>query len=197
MTLAPHPPLHEFYDDAARRESFVRDIFDEAAPWYDRTMRFMSLGSRSRYRHNALERNGLEPGMKVLDVATGTGAVARAALPLTKEHRSIIGLDPSFGMLAAGRAKAPLTNVQAKSEQLPFADRSFDLVTIGFALRHFADLNTVFAECFRVLRPGGRLLILKITTPESRVGRSLLGAYSAAGCRRRSGSCRGARARQS
>jgi demethylmenaquinone methyltransferase/2-methoxy-6-polyprenyl-1,4-benzoquinol methylase len=80
-------------------------------------------------------------------------------------------------MLIAGREKARIANVQAKSERLPFADASFDLVTIGFALRHFADLDGVFAECARVLRPGGKLLILEITAPRSAAGRVMLGAY--------------------
>lgn len=177
MTISPHPLLREFYDDSSKRESVVRDIFDDAAPWYDRATQFMSFGSGSRYRREALVRAGLKPGMRVLDVATGTGVVARAAALVTNDRQSIVGLDPSYGMLAAGRTKLTFNNVQAKSEGLPFASDSFDLITIGFAMRHFADLKQVFTECSRVLRPGGRLLILEITTPRSRVARSLLGAY--------------------
>lgn len=177
MTTTPHPPLREFYDDPSQRESFVREIFDDTAPWYDLATQFMSLGSGSRYRREALERAGLQPGMRVLDVATGTGVVARAAAAVTNDSRSIIGLDPSYGMLAAGRTKAAFNILQATSEALPFAPGSFDLITIGFAMRHFADLNRVFSECARVLRPGGRLLILEITAPESRLARSLLGVY--------------------
>src|SRR2546430_11852133 len=78
-------------------------------------------------------------------------------------------------MLAAGDATS--SRVQATSEALPFADAAFDFITIGFALRHFADLHTAFRECRRVLRPGGKLLILEITAPEPRVGRAPLGAY--------------------
>ncbi len=177
MTISPHPPLHEFYEEPSQRESFVRDIFDDTAPWYDRATQFMSFGSGSRYRREALQRAGLKPGMRVLDVATGTGVVAREAAVVTKDPHSIVGLDPSYGMLAAGRAKATFDNVQARSEALPFRDQSFDLITIGFAMRHFADLKHVFSECARVLRPGGRLLILEITAPQSRVARILLGAY--------------------
>jgi demethylmenaquinone methyltransferase / 2-methoxy-6-polyprenyl-1,4-benzoquinol methylase len=115
--------------------------------------------------------------MRVLDIATGTGVVAREAAAVTKDVRAITGLDPSYGMLAAGRLKAKFSNVQAKSESLPFRDQSFDLITIGFAMRHFADLKHVFTECARVLRPGGKLLILEITAPDSRIARSLLGAW--------------------
>lgn len=177
MNLAPHPPLRNFYGDPSRRQSFVRDIFDDTAPWYDRAIALMSFGSGDCYRRDALVRAGVKPGMRILDVATGTGVVARAAAGVTSDGERIIGLDPSFGMLAAGRAKRAFPNVQATSEQLPFAEHSFDLITIGFALRHFADLHRVFAECFRVLRPSGTLLILEITTPESRIARALLGTY--------------------
>lgn len=177
MTISPHPPLHEFYEEPSQRESVVRRIFDDGAPWYDRATQFLSFGSGSRYRREALERAGLKPGMRVLDIATGTGVVAREASVVTKDRRAITGLDPSFGMLAAGRAKATFDNVQAVSESLPFRDQSFDFITIGFAMRHFADLKGVFTECARVLRPGGRLLILEITAPEGRVARTLLGAW--------------------
>jgi demethylmenaquinone methyltransferase / 2-methoxy-6-polyprenyl-1,4-benzoquinol methylase len=180
MNLAPHPPLPEFYGEPERRQSFVRDIFDDTAPWYDRAVALMSFGSGVRYRREALVRAGLKPGMRMLDIATGTGVVARAAAEVTNDGEGIVGLDPSIGMIAAGRAKRIFRNVQARSEQLPFADRSFDLITIGFAMRHFADLDRVFAECVRVLRPGGRILILEITTPESRIARTFLGAYMGA-----------------
>src|SRR4030081_1785643 len=112
MTLAPHLPLTDFYGDPSNRESFVRDIFDESATWYDRATAFVSMGSGNRYRREALQRAGLQSGTKLLDIATGTGVVARAAATIT---RDITGLDPSFGMLAAGRTKALLQNVQAVS----------------------------------------------------------------------------------
>lgn len=175
--VAPHPPLREFYGEAAQREHFVKDLFDGTAPWYDWAIAFLSFGSGSWYRRQVLARAGLKPADRVLDVATGTGVVAREALRTTP---SVIGLDPSIGMLLAGREKASIANVQGKSEALPFADASFDLITIGFALRHFADLDRVFAECARVLRPNGRLLILEITAPESPVRRAALAAYMGA-----------------
>ena len=172
--IPPHPPLSEFYRDAADREGFVKDLFDGSAPWYDWAIAFLSFGSGNWYRRQVLARAGLEKGDRVLDIATGTGVVARQARFITP---SVIGLDPSIGMLIAGREKARSTNVQGKSERLPFRDQSFDLITIGFALRHFADLDAVFRECARVLRPDGKLLILEITAPGSRIGRALLGAY--------------------
>ena len=172
---APHPPLRDFYGDAARRERWVRNLFDDTAPWYDTTVAFLSFGSGHWYRRDALRRAGLQPGDRLLDLATGTGVVARAGSTITQH---IVGADPSIGMLRAGPTS--LTKVQATSEALPFADASFDFITIGFALRHFADLDGVFRECRRILRPGGRILILEITAPESRLRRALLGAYMGA-----------------
>jgi len=173
--LAPHPPLENYYGDASQREGFVRTIFDDTAPWYDQTISFMSFGSGDRYRREAVVRNGLQPGMKMLDVASGTGVVARAALEATKNDVGIVALDPSIGMLRAGRS--PLRRVQAKAESLPMASEQFDFLTIGFALRHFADLRGVFEECRRVLKPGGRLLILELTAPRSAPARAFLGLY--------------------
>ena len=173
--LAPHPPLENCYGDASKREGFVRTIFDDTAPWYDQTISFMSFGSGDRYRRDAVLRNGLRAGMKMLDVASGTGVVARAALEATKNDVDVVSLDPSIGMLRAGRSS--VDKVQAKAESLPMASNHFDFLTIGFALRHFADLRGVFDECRRVLKPGGRLLILELTAPRSAPARAFLGLY--------------------
>jgi len=174
---SPHPPLRAFYRHPGEREHFVRDLFDGTAPWYDWAIAFLSFGSGNWYRRQALTRAGLRRGDRVLDIATGTGVVARAAADVIGEGHSVIGLDPSIGMLIAGRQKAQFPNVQARSERLPFRDQTFDCITIGFALRHFGDLDRVFNECARVLRPNGKIVILEITAPQSRIARSLLGAY--------------------
>jgi demethylmenaquinone methyltransferase/2-methoxy-6-polyprenyl-1,4-benzoquinol methylase len=118
-----------------------------------------------------LQRAGLTRGMRLLDLATGTGVVARAAGSITTD---IVGSDASIGMLVAGRRRHHLPLIQNVGERLPFRDSSFDMLTIGFALRHFADLNALFAELHRVLRPQGRVLILEITPPRSRVGHAVL-----------------------
>src|SRR6185369_7909807 len=172
--LPPHPPLQQYYAQPESREQFVRQIFDETAEWYDTIIGMLSFGSGNRYRFQALERAGLNARTKVLDCATGTGVVARAALRVTK---NVIGLDPSIGMLVAGRRVAKFTQVQARAESLPFADGTFDLLTVGYAMRHFADLRATFAEYRRVLRPGGKVLIMEITPPPSKAGRAMLSFY--------------------
>jgi demethylmenaquinone methyltransferase / 2-methoxy-6-polyprenyl-1,4-benzoquinol methylase len=173
--VAPHPPLTKFYGDPAHREEYVREIFDETAPWYDWAVRFMSFGSGEWYRREAVKRAGVKRGTKLLDLATGTGVVARAAIEVTGDARTIVGVDPSFGMLHSAHDASP--KIQGKAESLPLRSSSFDAISIGFALRHFADLGVVFGECHRVLRPGGRILILEITAPESRLARAFLGTY--------------------
>jgi demethylmenaquinone methyltransferase/2-methoxy-6-polyprenyl-1,4-benzoquinol methylase len=169
--LPPHPPLPQYYGDASQRQRFVREIFDETATWYDGIISVLSFGSGGRYRRDALVRAGLNPSTRLLDLASGTQPVARAAAAITP---TITGADPSIGMLLAGRSKSRLTLVQTAGECLPFRDASFDLLSVGFAMRHFADLHVVFDECHRVLAPGGRLLIMEITPPRSRFGASLL-----------------------
>jgi demethylmenaquinone methyltransferase/2-methoxy-6-polyprenyl-1,4-benzoquinol methylase len=163
--LAPHPPLREFYGDAAARSGWVNDLFDESAPDYDRVADWMSLGGGRRYRRDALTRAGLVPGMRVLDVATGTGLVAAAAIEAGVEPRRIVGLDPSRGMLRQNRYGARL--VQGRGEALPFPDGAFDFVVMGYAMRHVEDLALLFGEFRRVLRPGGRALVLEISRPAS------------------------------
>ncbi len=192
--IAPHPPLTQYYGEPEKREEYVRGIFDETAPWYDWATWFLSFGSGDWYRREALKRAGLAPGMKLLDLASGTGVVARAATEVTNDPRAIVGMDASFGMLQSGRTLS--SKVQSPAERLPLRDASFDRISIGFALRHFADLSVVFSECHRVLRPGGRIVILEITAPESRVARAFLGLYmgrfAPAVIRLRTGSARAA-----
>jgi demethylmenaquinone methyltransferase / 2-methoxy-6-polyprenyl-1,4-benzoquinol methylase len=115
--------------------------------------------------------------MRLLDVATGTGLVARSAIDILGEANAVVGLDPSRGMLEqAGRAvTSPL--VQARAEALPFRSDRFDRVSMGYALRHVAELEVTFREFSRVLKPGGRLLILEISRPRLPITRWVLQLY--------------------
>ena len=171
----PHPNLPRYYADAEGKRRFVGGMFDASAGDYDRVDRVLAFGTGSRYRRDALLRGGLAAGMRLLDVAVGTGLVAKEALAIVGAQGSVTGIDPSAGMMSAVGAGLPL--VRGRAESLPFAAASFDFVTLGFALRHLSDLDCVFGEFRRVLRPGGRLLVLEITRPEGRVATALLKAY--------------------
>lgn len=175
--LPPHPPLPGYYGESAARETWVRGLFDRTAVDYDRVEALMSGGSGAWYRGEALARAGLAPGMRVLDVASGTGLVAGAAKACVGDAGEVIAVDPSLGMLAAGTRFGGIARVGGRAERLPFADGGFDFVSMGFALRHVADLGTVFREYRRVLRPGGRLCVLEISRPQGRLAMAALEAY--------------------
>lgn len=173
---APLPPMPAYYADAEGKRRFTRRMFDASAPDYDRVDRLLALGSGTRYRRQALLRHGLAPGMRMLDVAVGTGLVARGALRIVGDGGRVVGVDPSAGMMAQSSLRG-LALARGRAEALPFAGHSFDFLCMGYALRHLADLEAAFREFRRVLRPGGRLLVLEITRPEGRVATALLKAY--------------------
>jgi len=170
----PHPVLEEYYSTAADRQSFVGELFDGAARYYNRIGQMLDLGSGPWYRRQALRRAGLRPGMRLLDVATGTGLVARGAASIIGEPGGVIGVDPSRGMLREARKAVSGSLVQGRAEALPFRDDRFDMLSMGFALRHVPDLEAAFQEYRRVLRPGGRLLLLEVSRPPSPVSRWLI-----------------------
>lgn len=175
--VEPHHQLSEYYEGPPGKPRFVVDLFDQGAPHYARAERIVSMGSGYLYRRNALLRAGLRPGMRLLDVATGTGLVARAALRLGLAPTDVVGVDPSAGMLReAGRA-LPFEVVRATADDLPFASERFDFLSMGYALRHVADLTRTFAEYRRVLRPDGTLLLLEISRPSSPLGYKVAKAY--------------------
>lgn len=174
--LAPHTPLPAYYGDEAEHQQFLLRIFDDTAPDYDRIERVLALGSGPWYRRKALERAGLVAGAQVLDVGIGTGLVAREALTLIGPRGLLVGVDPSPGMM--GQVTLPgVELVRGRAEALPRPDASSDFISMGYALRHIADVNAAFAEFFRVLRPGGRLLVLEISKPAGRTGTAVLKAY--------------------
>ncbi len=172
----PHAPLLSYYEAPGARQGFVRDLFNRTAGAYDGINRVMSFGSGAWYRRQALVRAGLRPGARMLDVAVGTGLVAREAVGILGDPNGVIGLDVSEGMLAvAGGLGIP--RVQARAEALPLADGSLDFISMGYALRHVADLLALFGEFRRVLRPGGRVLLLELGRPESALGYAVAKAW--------------------
>ncbi|GAA0586120.1 bifunctional demethylmenaquinone methyltransferase/2-methoxy-6-polyprenyl-1,4-benzoquinol methylase UbiE [Craurococcus roseus] len=175
----PHRPLTRWYGAPAERAGFVRALFNGTAADYDRINGVFSLGTGGWYRRQALRRAGLAPGQRVLDVAVGTGLVAAEAVRVLGDPGAVTGLDLSEGMLAEARRRLPggARLVQARAEALPVADGSVDFLSMGYALRHVSDLGVAFAEYQRVLRPGGRVLLLEIGRPEGPAARTLLKAY--------------------
>jgi demethylmenaquinone methyltransferase/2-methoxy-6-polyprenyl-1,4-benzoquinol methylase len=179
--VTPHPPIEGYYEKPAEKRAFLTSIFDDTAVDYDKVEHWLSLGSGRWYRRQALARAGLKPGMHVADVATGTGLVAREALALmTVEGRvqgSLIGIDPSPGMLAQAKKSLGIDTRVATAESLPFEDAAFDFLSMGYALRHVEDIASAFREYHRVLKPGGKVCILEITRPTTSIGRRFLKLY--------------------
>jgi demethylmenaquinone methyltransferase/2-methoxy-6-polyprenyl-1,4-benzoquinol methylase len=176
-TLPPHPPLARYYSEANQRDDFVRGLFDRGAPAYNQVNALCSFGSGGRYRRNALQRSGLAPGQRMLDVAVGTGLVAHEAVSILGRPEDVIGLDLSAGMLREAGARLPIPLIQARAEAIPLAGSSVDLLSMGYALRHVTDLTRTFREFHRVLRSGGRILLLEIDHPGSHLGGAALRFY--------------------
>jgi demethylmenaquinone methyltransferase / 2-methoxy-6-polyprenyl-1,4-benzoquinol methylase len=168
--------------DKARR---VRAVFDSVAGNYDLMNDLMSAGAHRFWKRFALSLTGLRPGGRVLDVAGGTGDLAVGLARQVGRSGQVVLADINAAMLDAGRDRlidAGLVGnvrcVQADAEQLPFADESFDCVTIGFGLRNITDKARALASMRRVLKSGGQLLVLEFSTPVSPALAGLYDAYS-------------------
>jgi len=166
--------MQAYFSDETERRALTQAMFNEAASGYDSAEALTALGSGSWYRREVLRREGLRPGMQVLDVAAGTGLVTAEALALAGPHGRVIALDPSPGMLAELRRKLSCETIEAYAESIPLPDRQMDFLSMGYALRHVGDLDRAFAEYWRVLKPGGRVCVMEISRPASRLGRMLL-----------------------
>lgn len=152
-------------------------MFDQSAGSYDAISQWMSFGTGRRHRGQVLRHAGLSAGCSMLDVACGTGQVALAGQGLVGATGCVIGLDVSLGMLAQARQNGCRQVLGGIAESLPFADCSFDVLSMGYALRHAANLDTVFAEYHRVLKPGGQVILMEIAQPESRFVRAFTRWY--------------------
>ncbi|HEX6177866.1 MAG TPA: class I SAM-dependent methyltransferase [Thermoanaerobaculia bacterium] len=172
--IPPHPTLRTFYSADAERQGYINDLFDRSSRDYDWINQVMSLGSGYRYRAEVLRRTGMTAGMRVLDVATGTGPVAAAAREIVGVSGVVIGVDPSAGMLHVAREKIGSRVVQSVGETLPFRSDWFDILTMGYALRHVSDLRAAFDEYRRVLKPGGEVVIMEISVPPSKFAARML-----------------------
>jgi demethylmenaquinone methyltransferase / 2-methoxy-6-polyprenyl-1,4-benzoquinol methylase len=150
----------------ADKRAWVESMFDRVAPTYERVNSVISLGQDRHWRRDVVTAVGLPPGSTVLDVACGTGDLCRALVG--SGHRAV-GVDLSAGMLAAARADAGF--VRGDALALPVRDDRADGLVCGFALRNFVALEPFFAECARVLRPGGRFVAIDAAVPGNRLAR--------------------------
>jgi len=138
-------------------------MFDRIAGVYDAMNSVMTAGLHHRWRERAADLARVGPGTRALDVATGTGDLAIA---LARRGGDVVGSDFSEGMLERARAKSAAVRwEQANALALPYDDDAFDAATVGIGARNFSDLERGLAEMTRVVRPGGRVVILEITTP--------------------------------
>ena len=145
----------------------VHRMFSRIAPRYDRANRWMSLGTDQRVRRLAVKRSGVRPGDSVLDCATGTGDLALLFQRAVQARGQIVGTDFNADMLAlaARKAEDPVAWQVHDTEALAFADASFDIVSIAYGIRNVDDPHRALTEMHRVLKPGGRLVVLEFGQP--------------------------------
>lgn len=178
-----HDTVVPYKDSDRSKKQQVADMFNDIAGRYDFINRFLSAGTDIRWRKKAIRKLlDIHPG-KVLDVATGTADVAIMASAILKPEK-IVGIDISDGMLELGRQKvkkAGLENIiellNGDSEAINFDDNSFDAVTVSFGVRNFQDLRQGLSEIRRVLRPGGRLVVLEFSRPQSAFTKGFYNLY--------------------
>src|SRR4051795_8145254 len=148
-------------------EPQVRAMFDRIASFYDAMNTVMTAGLHHRWRARAADLAAVGPGGRALDVATGTGDLAIELARRVGAGGEVVGSDFSEEMLALARRKAPALRFEwGNALELPYEDGMFDAATVGFGARNFSDLDRGLAEMARVVCPGGRVVVLEITTPQ-------------------------------
>ena len=184
---APEDSTHFGYEQVANSEKAgrVREVFDSVASRYDLMNDLMSMGVHRLWKRFALAQTGLRPGQQALDVAGGTGDLSIGMARQVGREGQVTLTDINENMLGEGRGRLVdagiVGNVRcavADAEQLPFPDREFDCVMIGFGLRNVTDKPAALAEMFRVLRPGGQLLVLEFSHPTAPGLKPVYDAYS-------------------
>lgn len=167
------------------KSSLVHQVFHSVASKYDLMNDLMSLGMHRIWKRFTIEQTGLRPGQIVLDVASGTGDLAKLLAPLVGTQGKVIMSDINESMLEVGRNRLAdagiignIECVQADAERLPFANDYFDCITIAFGLRNVTDKVAALKSMYRVLKPGGKLLVLEFSHPVMPVLNKLYDFYS-------------------
>ncbi|GAA2742042.1 demethylmenaquinone methyltransferase [Terrabacter aerolatus] len=153
----------------------VASMFDTVAEKYDVTNDVLSLGQDRLWRRAVVKAVDARPGERILDIAAGTGTSSE---PWADQEIEVVPADFSLGMLRVGRRRRPdMAFTAADAMSLPFADESFDVVTMSFGLRNVADAETALREFLRVTRPGGRLLVCEFSQPVNKLFRTVYSNY--------------------
>lgn len=165
--------------------SLVGEVFRSVASRYDVMNDVMSFGLHRLWKRFALHEAALKPGQTVLDVASGTGDLAIALAKIVGPHGKVVMTDINEAMLAVGRDRmidagllGQIDCVEANAENLPFEDNQFDCITIAFGLRNVTDKLAALRSMYRVLKPGGKLLILEFSQPVTPLLRKAYDLYS-------------------
>ena len=174
--------------DKDEKAGLVAGVFDSVASRYDLMNDLMSGGIHRLWKRFTIELSGVRPGHSVLDIAGGTGDLAAKFSRIVGETGQVILADINYAMLAVGRDKLVdhglsenLEFVQADAQCLPFPDDSFDCITIAFGLRNVTDKDLALRAMLRVLKPGGRLLVLEFSKPKNPLLSKAYDAYSFSG----------------
>lgn len=157
--------VENYRADLTKQPAEVQAMFDRVANRYDLMNDLLSLGQTRSWRHATVAALAVKPTELVLDLAAGTGTSTAA---ITKAGAEAIACDLSLGMLQVGKRRHPeLTFIAGDALALPFADNTFDAVTISFGIRNVNNVELALSEMFRVTKPGGRLVICEFSTPEA------------------------------
>lgn len=172
-----------YNNESSSKKEEVAEMFNNISKRYDFLNHFLSLGIDKIWRKKAVKKLKTLQPKQLLDIATGTGDFAIALLKLNPEK--VVGLDISSGMLEIGKQKMKkkgyddkISMILGDSENLPFEDGEFDAITVGFGVRNFENLEKGLGDMLRVLRPGGKAVILEFSKPKKFPIKQLFGFYS-------------------
>jgi demethylmenaquinone methyltransferase/2-methoxy-6-polyprenyl-1,4-benzoquinol methylase len=171
--------------DKTQKVNMVKDVFQSVAAKYDIMNDLMSLGIHRLWKRYTIDCSGVRTGHKVLDLAGGTGDLTAKFSRIVGDKGHVILADINDAMLKVGRDKlrdmgivGNVDYVQANAEELPFPDNTFDIITIAFGLRNVTDKDKALASMYRVLKPGGRLLVLEFSKPSNELLSKVYDTYS-------------------